>query len=136
MKTIYLFTLLCLFCTAVKSQYVEKVTNINYYGDYGLHLTHITVFNGKLYFFGTDEKNYVDKLMFTADGSAAGVTVVKQIDTIKKYPSLRHLTILNDLLIFDNYNQLWKSDGTTTGTSSIATIATSNANYAVLNNKV
>jgi ELWxxDGT repeat protein len=136
MKTIYLFTLLCLFCTAVKSQYVEKVTSINYSGQNGLNPSNLTVFNGKLYFFGTDNPKYLDKLMFTADGSAAGVTVVKQIDTMTQYQSLRHLTILNNLLVFDNYQQLWKSDGTTAGTSSIATIATTDVNYVVLNNKV
>jgi hypothetical protein len=136
MKTIYLFTLLCLFCTAVKSQYVEKVTNINGAGQNGLNPSNLTVFNGKLYFFGTNNSKYLDYLMFTADGSAAGVTVVKQIDTMTQYQSLRHLTILNNLLVFDNYQQLWKSDGTTAGTSSIATIATTDVNYVVLNNKV
>ena len=135
MKTIYLFTLLCLLSTAVKSQFVEKVTSINYYGYNGLNPSNITVFNSKLYFFGTDDPQYVDKLMFTADGSASGVTVVKQIDTVKQYPSLRHLTVLNNLLIFDNYNQLWKSDGTTDGTSSLADIKIGSGNYTVLNNK-
>lgn len=136
MKTIYLFTLLCLLSTAVKSQYVEKVTNINYYGYNGLNPSNLTVFNGKLYFFGTDDPQYVDKLMFTADGSEAGVTVVKQIDTVKQNSSLRHLTILNNLLLFDNYYQLWKSDGTTNGTSSIADVKIGSSNYAVLNNEV
>jgi ELWxxDGT repeat protein len=136
MKTFFLFTLLCLLSTTVKSQYVEKVTSINYYGYNGLNPSNLTVFNGKLYFLGTDDPQYVDKLMFTADGSAAGVTVVKQIDSVKQYPSLRHLTVLNNILIFDNYNQLWKSDGTTDGTSSLADIKIGSGNYAVLNNKV
>ena len=136
MKKILPLIFLLLVCTTVKSQYVQKVTNINYYGFNGLNPTDITVLNGKLYFFGTDDPQYVDKLMYTPDGSAAGVTVVKQIDTVKQYPSLRHLTILNNLLIFDNYTQLWKSDGTTGGTSSIATIKVSTPNFVVLNNKV
>ena len=119
-----------------KMQNVQKVTSINYYGFNGLNPTDLTVFDGKLYFFGTDDLHYVDKLMFTADGSAAGVTVVKQIDTVKQYPSLRHLTILGNLLIFDNYSQLWKSDGTTAGTSPIATMKVSTPNFVVLNNKV
>ena len=136
MKTIYLFVIVCLLFSTIKPQYVEKITSINYYGYNGLNPSNLTVFNSKLYFFGTDDQQYVDKLMFTADGSAAGITVVKQIDSVKQYPSLRHLTILNNMLIFDNHYQIWKSDGTTAGTSSIATIATSSANYTVLNNKV
>ena len=136
MKKIYPFIFLLFIYTTGKSQFVEKVTNINYYGYNGLNPSNITVFNGKLYFFGTDDPNYVDKLMFTPDGSAAGVTVVKQIDTVKQFPTLRHLTILNNLLIFDNYHQLWKSDGTAAGTSSIADIFTSASDYVVLNNSV
>jgi ELWxxDGT repeat protein len=136
MKKIYPLIILLLLVTAAKSQYVQKVTSINYYGYNGLNPSNLTVFNGKLYFFGTDDLHYVDKLMFTANGSEAGVTVVKQIDTMKQYPTLRHLTLMNNLLIFDNYHQLWKSDGTTDGTSSIASINTSSTNYVVLNNKV
>jgi ELWxxDGT repeat protein len=136
MKTIYVFILVCLLFATVKPQYVERITTINYYGYNGLNPSNLTVFNNKLYFFGTDDQQYVDKLMFTADGSAAGITVVKQIDSVKQYPSLRHLTILNNMLIFDNHYQLWKSDGTASGTSAIATIATSGTNYVVLNNKV
>ncbi len=128
--------LLLLSFAAVKSQYVQKVTSINYYGYNGLNPSNITVFNGKLFFFGTDDLHYVDKLMFTPDGSAAGVTVVKQIDTVKQYPSLRHLTVLGNLLIFDNYSKLWKSDGTTAGTSSIATLSVGNPKFVVMNNKV
>jgi len=136
MKTIYVFILVCLLFTTVKPQYVERITTMNDYGYNGLNPSNLTVFNNKLYFFGTDDQQYVDKLMFTADGSAAGITVVRQIDSVKQYPSLRHLTILNNLLIFDNHYQLWKSDGTTSGTSAIATIAISGTNYVVLNNKV
>ena len=40
------------------------------------------------------------------------------------------------MLIFDNYYQLWKSDGTTSGTSAIATITITGTHYVVLNNKV
>ncbi|MCX6249764.1 MAG: hypothetical protein NTX61_03335 [Bacteroidetes bacterium] len=58
----------------VKSQYVQKVTSINYYGINGLNPSNLTVFNEKLYFFGTDDQQYVDKLMVTPDGSAAGGT--------------------------------------------------------------
>ena len=136
MKKLYFLLLLLLPAILAKSQFVEKITSINYYGYNGLNPSNITVFNGKLYFFGTDDPHYVDKLMFTADGSAAGVTVVKQIDTIKQYPTLRHLTQLNNLLIFDNYKQLWKSDGTTAGTSSISNIGISDSRFVVLNNKV
>jgi ELWxxDGT repeat protein len=136
MKKLYSLILLLLITFAVQSQYVQKVTSINYYGYNGLNPSNITVFNDKLFFFGTDDLHYVDKLMYTADGSAEGVTVVKQIDTIKQYPSLQHLTVLNNLLIFNNSNQLWKSDGTTAGTSSIATLKVGSPNFVVLNNKV
>jgi hypothetical protein len=135
MKKIYLIVFLLLMYSAVKSQQVEKVTEINYYGYNGLNPTNLTVFNGKLYFFGTDDPKYVDKLMFT-DGTAAGVIVVKQIDSVVKYPSIRHLTVLNNLLIFDNNHQLWKSDGTSGGTSMLKNITISAANFVVLNNKV
>ena len=70
------------------------------------------------------------------DGTAAGVTVVKQIDSVIQYPSLRHLTVLNNLLIFDNVHHLWKSDGTAGGTSIIANITISVSDYVVLNNTV
>ena len=136
MKNVYLLAFLCLFSTGVRSQFVERVTEINYDGYNGLNPSTITVFNDKLYFFGTDDPQYVDKLMFTPDGSAAGVTVAKQVDSVKEYPSLRHLTVLNNLLLFDNHTQLWKSDGTTGGTSVIKNITTSAANYVVMNNKV
>jgi ELWxxDGT repeat protein len=135
MKKIYLIIFLLFISSTVKSQQVEKVTNINYYGYNGLNPSNLTVFNGKLYFFGTDDQQYVDKLMFT-DGTAAGVTVVKQIDSVKQYPSLRHLTVLNNLLIFDNSHQLWKSDGTTGGTSKIKNITPSASNFLVFKNKV
>jgi len=135
MKKHFLFFLMMLLLTAVKSQQVEKVTSINYYGYNGLNPSNITVFNNKLYFFGTNDPQYVNKLMLS-DGSEAGVSVVKQIDSVKQYPSLRHLTVLNNLLIFDNYTKLWKSDGTTAGTTALANISTSSTKYVVLNNKV
>ncbi len=121
--------------TAVRSQQVEKITEINYYGSNGLNPSNLTVFNSKLYFLGTDDQQYVDKLMFT-DGTEAGVSVVKQIDSIQHYPSLRHLTMINNLLVFNNFHQLWKSDGTTTGTSLIKKITISAANNVVMNNKI
>ena len=136
MNKIYPLIFLLFIYTTGKSQFVEKVTSINYDGINGLNPTNITTFNGKLYFFGTDEKFYVDKLMLTADGSAAGVAVVKEIDTMKQYPTLKHLTVLNNLLIFNNDNQLWKSDGTTAGTALITNIYSSAANFVVFNNKV
>jgi ELWxxDGT repeat protein len=136
MKKIYTLIFVLLICTTVESQYVQKVTSINYYGYNGLNPSNITVFDGKLYFFGTDDEQYVDKLMLTPDGSAAGVTAVKQIDSVIEYPSLKHLTILNNLLIFDNQTHLWISDGTAGGTSSIASLTISSENYAILNNKV
>ena len=134
MKKIALFIFLLLILTTAKSQVVEKVTSINYYGYNGLNPSNLTVFNDKLYFFGTDDPQYVDKLMYT-DGTEAGVTVVKQIDTIKQYPTLQHLTILNNLFIFNNSFQLWRSDGTSGGTSIISVIKISNANFVVSNNK-
>lgn len=137
MKKPYLIVLLLYMFIAVKSQQVEKVTEINYYGFNGLNPTNLTVFNGKLYFFGTDDQQYVDKLMFT-DGTAAGVTVVKQIDSVKQYPSLIDLTVLNSLLIFRSYHQLWKSDGTTGGTEMIKNISTPNfaPRPIVMSNKI
>ena len=63
------FIFLCLACTTVKSQFVDKVTEINYSGYNGLNPSEITVFNGKLYFFGTDDQQYVDKLMVTPTAS-------------------------------------------------------------------
>lgn len=135
MKKIYLIVFLLFICQAVKPQQVERVTEINYAGYNGLNPRDLTVFKVKLFFFGTDDPDYVDKLMFT-DGTEAGVTVVKQIDSEIQYPSLQHLTVLNTLLIFDNKHQLWKSDGTAAGTSKIKDITTSDVNYVVLNNKI
>jgi ELWxxDGT repeat protein len=136
MKKIYPFIFLLFIYVAARPQYVQKVTNINYYGYNGLNPSNLTVFAGKLYFFGTDNTQYVDKLMYTPDGSAAGITVVKQIDSVIQYPSLKHLTILNNLLIFDNVTHLWKSDGTAAGTSMIKTIRISSTKFVVLNGKV
>jgi hypothetical protein len=64
MKTIYVFILVCLLFTTVKPQYVERITTINYWGYNGLNPSNLTVFNNKLYFFGTDDNQYVDKLMY------------------------------------------------------------------------
>ncbi len=136
MKKSYPLIFLLLFYVTANAQYVQKITSINYYGYNGLNPSNLTVFNGKLFFFGTDDLHYVDKLMYTPDGSAAGVTVVKQIDTIKQWPSLKHLTILGNSLIFNNATQLWKSDGTATGTVPIATLAVGSPNFVVLNNRI
>ncbi len=135
MNKVYLLVVLSFIQTTLKSQFVQKVTSINYYGNNGLNPRDITVFNNKLYFFGTDEKMYVDKLM-SSDGTEAGTTVIKTIDSAKVYTELQHLTILNSLLIFNNPNQLWKSDGTTAGTGLLATMKVGSANYAILNNKI
>ncbi len=121
MKKIYPLLLLLLLNAFAKSQYVQKVTSINYYGFNGLNPSELTVFNNKLFFLGTDDPHYVNKLMYT-DGTEAGVTVVKQIDTIQQYPSLAHLTVVNGRLVFNNSSQLWQSDGTAGGTSAIAHI--------------
>ena len=136
MKKMYFFIILLLAFMNVNSQYVQKVTSINYYGYNGLNPSNLTVFGGKLFFFGTDDPKYVDKLMYTPDGSAEGITIVKQIDTVKQYSTLRHLTVLNALLIFDNYDHLWTSDGTAAGTTSIASLTVSQTNFVVLNSKV
>jgi hypothetical protein len=76
MKKIYLITFLCLLCTAGKSQFVQKVTEINYDGYNGLNPSNITVFNNKLYFFGTDDPHYVNKLM-SSDGISPSATAIK-----------------------------------------------------------
>ena len=136
MKKIYPFIFLLLMCTTVKSQYVQKITSINYYGFNGLNPSNLTVFNGKLYFFGTDNTQYVDKLMYTSDGTAEGIAVVKQIDSMIQYPSLYHLTILNNQLVFNNAHQLWKSDGTSAGTSAIINIKIGSPKFVILNNKI
>jgi len=136
MKKIYPFIFVFFVCIAAWPQYVQKITNINYYGYNGLNPSNLTVFDSKLYFFGTDNAQYVDKLMYTSDGSAAGITVVKQIDSVIQYPSLRHLTILNNLLIFDNTSHLWKSDGSAIGTAMIKTIKVGTPKFVVLNGKV
>ncbi len=135
MNKLYLLVVLSFLQTAIKSQHVQKVTSINYYGNNGLNPRDITVFNNKLYFFGTDEKVYVDKLM-ASDGTEAGTTVIKTIDSAKGYTELQNLTILNNLLIFNNLNQLWKSDGTTAGTGLLASVKMGSANFAILNNKL
>jgi ELWxxDGT repeat protein len=132
----YLLALLCVFCTAVKSQFIQKVTEVNYWGSNGLYASEITAFNNKLYFFGTDD-NYVNKLM-TSDGISPTVAAIKQIDSATQYPNLRNLIVLNNLLVFNNVTQLWKSDGTAGGTSVIKTIRTPafTAQFVVLNNVI
>ncbi|NVO19849.1 MAG: T9SS type A sorting domain-containing protein [Bacteroidetes bacterium] len=130
----FILLFLCAF-TTVRSQYVQKVTSINYYGVNGLNPSEITVFKDKLYFFGTDDPVYVDKLVYTADGSAQGITFVKMIDSAMTYTTLVHLTVLDNLLIFNNNKQLWKSDGTTAGTSAIATLGISYGGFTVLGGK-
>ena len=135
MKKVYPLIILMLFCMAAKAQYVQKLTSLNYYGSWGLNPTNLTEFNGKLYFFGTENVTYSDYLMMTPDGSAEGITVVKQIDTAKTNSTLNHLTVLNNLLIFNNQSQIWVSDGSSGGTKAIANLYV-NSDFVVLNNKV
>jgi len=135
MKNIFLLIFLLLIGSAVNSQFVQKVTNLNYYGSWGLNPTNLTEFNGKLYFFGTANVSYADYLLMTPDGSASAITVVKQIDTVKVSSSLNHLTALNNVLVFSNQSHIWASDGTAAGTVPIANIYATNGNFVVLNNK-
>jgi ELWxxDGT repeat protein len=136
MKKIFTLIFMVLVTVVSNAQFVQQVTEINYYGFNGLNPSNMTIFDGKLFFFGTDDPQYVDKLIYTPDGSADKITIVKQIDTIKQWPTLRNLTALSNMLIFDNSKQLWKSDGTSNGTVQIANVSVGSPEYAVLNDKV
>lgn len=111
---------------AVKSQTVQIVDpNGGFY-----NATNITVYNGKLYYYGNDD-NHINGLI-SSDGISSTVTLIKETSSI-----LGYFFVVNNLLIFSDGTQLWKSDGTTEGTSVIKVIRfSSNPQLVVMNNKL
>lgn len=122
----------------LKAQYISKLTGINYYGTNGLAPRNLTVFNDRLYFFGTDNSKYAAYLMYYDDASN-NVTNVKQVDTFNYSGSLNHLKVVGSKLVFyDNQiHELWASDGSSGGTGKIRSLRIqSNAVFAVMNGKL
>jgi ELWxxDGT repeat protein len=96
----------------------------------GVDPEEITVFDGKLYFEATDDTHGYE--LWTSDGTEAGTTMVKDINT--SGPSdPRYLTVFDGKLYFqatdgtddggDHHgNELWKSNGTSSGTTMVKDI--------------
>jgi ELWxxDGT repeat protein len=85
-------------------------------------LNHLVVIGGVAYF-GAVDGIHGDELWKT-DGTAAGTSLVKDIDPDTAGSDPQWLTDLNGALVFVGHdgggsNQLWKSDGTAAGTSPI-----------------
>jgi ELWxxDGT repeat protein len=85
---------------------------------------HLTVMNGALYFESTTATGIE---LWRSDGTAAGTSLVKDINPGANSSSPDHLTVVGNTLFFTaddgtNGRQLWKSDGTSTGTMMVKVI--------------
>jgi trimeric autotransporter adhesin len=86
-------------------------------------------FNGRLYFFASDETNPIGLELWASDGTTAGTVLVKDIN-VGFYGSLPYnfRPIGNELFFIasDGFNvsntELWKTDGTTAGTVKVKEI--------------
>jgi ELWxxDGT repeat protein len=95
---------------------------------------YFTVFNSKLYFSATDDAHGNE--LFESDGTAGGTLLVKDFlpGTASSVPS--GIAICNGALyILSATNQLWKSNGTTSGTQFVKNVSSYNRFAAVWNNK-
>ncbi len=121
-----IFTLL-LFMAAINcyGQTIEAVTPPYYNGNstWSLNPRYLTVMNGSLYFFGTDDPGSENgNKLWKSDGTWAGTSIVKQINVGgAQYPTIIDLQAIGNLLLFhdDKDKTLWRSDGTTDGTYKI-----------------
>ncbi len=76
--------------------------------------------DGKLLFEAGDNSAGVE--LWTSDGTAAGTTLVKDINPGAASSDPNDLTLIDDTLFFSaangaNGDELWKSDGTAAGTT-------------------
>lgn len=96
----------------------------------------LTVYNSKIYFSAADDTHGQE--LFMTDGTAAGTVLVKDMLPGPTGSVPYEITIHNGLLyILNNYNrEMWKSDGTTTGTQ-LVTMAPEQSRFgAVWNDKI
>jgi ELWxxDGT repeat protein len=105
-------------------------------GSYPSHLTNV---NGTL-FFSADNGN-IGRELWKSDGTAGGTVLVKDVDPLffmHPYSSNpRYLTNVNGTLFFiaedGSGTELWKSDGTTTGTNALTASGTFPSNLTNVN---
>ncbi|CAM1370024.1 ELWxxDGT repeat protein [Tenacibaculum xiamenense] len=114
-------------------------------------LSEIKEINGILYFSAIDGTHGYE--LWRSDGTSSGTFMVKDIRTgnqssMQNHNHKQEFTVINDILYFNANDgvhgfELWKSDGTATGTFMIKDISTGGSNYGSyarefvsLNNKV
>lgn len=98
-------------------------------------LTNSLVYNNKLYFVANDESYNVE--LWVTDGTTSGTYMLKDISTGfgSSFPQL--ITVLNNKILFSADNtiasgkneELWVSDGTTSGTHMLKDIYPGNSGY-------
>ena len=123
--TAFLITTLCINAQLKVVSSITPTTNISctYYVDF---------INNKFYFQGSDPSAFGEGVeLFSSNGSEAGTTLVKDINTVSygssspgKFTQLNSSTIL--FVATDNVvgRELWKTDGSSAGTSLVKDIYT------------
>jgi ELWxxDGT repeat protein len=79
-----------------------------------------TIYKGKYYFGGVTAVNGIE--LWATDGTAAGTTLIKEINPGVANSTPAHFIVFNNTLFFTandgtNGTELWSSDGTTAGTT-------------------
>lgn len=133
MKNKYLFLLLI---SALSFGQITQVKDINPGSTNSSTPTNLFDFNGTLFFRATDGTNGVE--LWKSDGTEAGTVMVKDINTTTSAASnsnAANFTSFNNQLYFTasngttaNGSELWKTDGTTVGTSMVKDINAGTAN--------
>jgi len=95
-----------------------------------LYPNNLTSFHGALYFSANDGVHGIE--LWKSDGTASGTVLLKDINTSTyEYPGTssypRHLIVVGDQLLFQaddgsHATELWRSDGTTDGTTLVKVI--------------
>lgn len=93
-------------------------------------------FNGQLIFAGDDEEG--DQTMWISDGTEAGTKIIK--DGIAS-SEMENVTVVNDLVIFEHSGvdytyELWRTNGTATGTYKIKDLPGGADNFIAFNNAI
>lgn len=125
-KLLFLLAFLFISVTSSMSQYTYMVKDISVLDD-ASEPSGFTVSGGYMYFVADD--GIVGKELWRSDGTNAGTALVKDIrpgtaDAFHYFPTDNYLTDFNGILLFNAtdapaHEELWRSDGTDTGTYSL-----------------